>query len=138
MTNLRTNLIKIAHANPGEVQDAILPLLAKQAGRMDFHQQFQNIQQDAWNRTQKEYEKLLHRLNKELQKRSFVLDMQKSHLDSYSHGSDGDRMDGMLYFADTADTHRSVEAVRSMLQSFSIYRKPSGGFGSWKVSLEES
>lgn len=36
MSDLRNSLIRLAHDNPGEIQDALLPVLAKHAARNSF------------------------------------------------------------------------------------------------------
>lgn len=114
---------------------------SKTAAKIDLHDKWRDIVDKHRVAEAKDMERLLKSCAAPLKKAGFDLDMRKSYLDKYHSGSDGTRMEGMLYIEQRGgdDVWKSLEEVQLMLtDTLEVYSQLSGYGPSWEVDLTES
>ena len=86
------------------------------------------------------YQKLLQKLAADLKKDGGELDLRRSSLGSYNHGSDGTRMEGTLYVEDLLNEARGKYEVEDSLEAIVGYGalKYMGSYGKWQYDVTES
>lgn len=113
---------------------------SKTAAKMDLHDKWRDIVDKHRKAEAKDMERLLKSCVAPLKQAGFDLDMQKSYLDKYYAGSDGTRMEGMLYIEQRGgDVWKSQDEVEEMLRdTLEVHSQLSGYGPSWEVDLTES
>ena len=113
---------------------------AKTAAKMDLHSKWRDIVDKHRRAESKDMERLLKSCVAPLKKAGFDLDMQKSYLDKYHSGSDGTRMEGMMYIQQRGDDVWLTKGEVEMLlrETLEVYGHVQGSAPAWEVDLTES
>jgi hypothetical protein len=113
----------------------------KTALLMDFFSEWENTHTDGVRKLRQNYRKVLKNAEKAFKRGGWKLDLSKSFLDHYNHGSDGARMEGELVFEDLTDNiPRGKSETEDWLEANIglSYNLKGRSYGRWTLDLTES
>lgn len=107
-------------------------------GSWEIHKEWQAAYRSGMGDMQKRWTALLNKAGRQFKKDDWKLEPQ-SWLGHYNHGSDGARMDGMLFFEDLRNEARGTRETEDWLEANLglSYNLTGRGYGKWSLSLEE-
>jgi len=107
---------------------------------MDLYTEWRKITNHHDRLIHSSYQKLLQKLAADLKKGGWALDLRKSSLGSYAHGSDGTRMEGILYVEDLSNEARGKYEAEDSLEAIvgGGALKYMGSYGKWQYDVTES
>ena len=108
--------------------------------RMNLYSEWRKMTDHHRAKTHSSYQKLLQKLAVDLKKGGWELELRKSSLGSYFHGSDGTRMEGILYVEDLSNEARGSGATEDSLEAIAGggLLKFMGSYGKWQYDITES
>lgn len=119
----------------------------KTALLMDFFSEWKNTHTVGVRKLRQNYLKVLKNAEKAFMRGGWKLDLSKSNLDHYNHGSDGARMEGVLVFEDLPnDAHGRNLQARGMRETEDwleaniglSYNLKGRGYGRWTLDITDN